>query len=85
MLLCRYQKRVSNIIDDVLEWSPTLALSGRMEKQQNVANATGSADASKNGPEDAVPADGDDAKAFVEQYNNTEEVIEDVDDDKQHD
>ncbi|KAG4920650.1 hypothetical protein GLYMA_18G071100v4 [Glycine max] len=80
----RYQKRVSNIIDDVLEWSPTLALSGRMEKQQNVANATGSADASKNGPEDAVPADGDDAKAFVEQYNNTE-VIEDVDDDKQHD
>ncbi|KAG4935304.1 hypothetical protein JHK85_050223 [Glycine max] len=81
----RYQKRVSNIIDDVLEWSPTLALSGRMEKQQNVANATGSADASKNGPEDAVPADGDDAKAFVEQYNNTEEVIEDVDDDKQHD
>ncbi|KAK1259926.1 hypothetical protein QJS04_geneDACA010272 [Acorus gramineus] len=30
----RYQKRVSNIIDDVLEWSPKLALSGMMEKQQ---------------------------------------------------
>lgn len=85
MLLCRYQKRVSNIIDDVLEWSPTLALSGMMDKQQNVANATGSADASKNGPEDAAPADGDDAKDFMEQDNNTEEVINDVDDDKHHD
>ncbi|KAG6400628.1 hypothetical protein SASPL_137469 [Salvia splendens] len=28
----RYQKRVSNIIDDVLEWSPRLALSGMMDK-----------------------------------------------------
>ncbi|XP_023530426.1 uncharacterized protein LOC111793001 [Cucurbita pepo subsp. pepo] len=36
----RYQKRVSNIIDDVLEWSPRLALSGMMEKQQTVVNAT---------------------------------------------
>ncbi|KAK9152197.1 hypothetical protein Syun_010506 [Stephania yunnanensis] len=36
----RYQKRVSNIIDDVLEWSPRLALSGMMEKQQHVVNAT---------------------------------------------
>ncbi|KAL2507114.1 translocation protein-related [Forsythia ovata] len=35
----RYQKRVSNIIDDVLEWSPSLALSGMMEKQ-TVFNAT---------------------------------------------
>lgn len=34
LLFCRYQKRVSNIIDDVLEWSPRLALSGIMEKQQ---------------------------------------------------
>ncbi|KAJ4971677.1 hypothetical protein NE237_004776 [Protea cynaroides] len=36
----RYQKRVSNIIDDVLEWSPRLALSGMMDKQQTVVNAT---------------------------------------------
>uniref|UniRef100_A0A7N0VBF7 Translocation protein SEC62 n=2 Tax=Kalanchoe fedtschenkoi TaxID=63787 RepID=A0A7N0VBF7_KALFE len=36
----RYQKRVSNIIDDVLEWSPTLALSGMMEKQQTAFNGT---------------------------------------------
>ncbi|KAK8474745.1 hypothetical protein V6N11_002327 [Hibiscus sabdariffa] len=35
----RYQKRMSNIIDDVLEWSPSLALSGMMEKQ-TVFNAT---------------------------------------------
>ncbi|CAM8964207.1 unnamed protein product [Rhodiola kirilowii] len=34
----RYQKRVSNIIDDVLEWSPKLALSGMMEKQQTAFN-----------------------------------------------
>ncbi|KAG2394837.1 uncharacterized protein HKW66_Vig0077880 [Vigna angularis] len=79
----RYHKRVSNIIDDVLEWSPTLALSGMMDKQQNVANATGSAETSKTGAEHA--ADGDDENSFMEQYNNTEEVIEDVDDDKQHD
>ncbi|KAE8720845.1 nuclear transcription factor Y subunit A-1-like [Hibiscus syriacus] len=35
----RYQKRMSNIIDDVLEWSPSLALSGMMDKQ-TVVNAT---------------------------------------------
>ncbi|KAK8630323.1 hypothetical protein V6N13_079121 [Hibiscus sabdariffa] len=35
----RYQKRMSNIIDDVLEWSPSLALAGMMEKQ-TVVNAT---------------------------------------------
>ncbi|KDP22099.1 hypothetical protein JCGZ_25930 [Jatropha curcas] len=40
----RYQKRMSNIIDDVLEWSPRLALSGMMEKQQTVVNATESND-----------------------------------------
>ncbi|XP_047316741.1 uncharacterized protein LOC124920321 [Impatiens glandulifera] len=36
----RYQKRVSNIIDDVLEWSPSLALSGMMDKQQTIVNQT---------------------------------------------
>ncbi|KAE8674954.1 putative Nuclear transcription factor Y subunit A-1 [Hibiscus syriacus] len=39
----RYQKRMSNIINDVLEWSPSLALSGMMEKQTMV-NATESND-----------------------------------------
>lgn len=36
----RYQKRVSNIIDDVIEWSPRLALSGMMDTQETVVNAT---------------------------------------------
>ncbi|GAB2229279.1 hypothetical protein Droror1_Dr00023417 [Drosera rotundifolia] len=36
----RYQKRVYNIIDDVLEWSPRLALSGIMKQPPLVANET---------------------------------------------
>uniref|UniRef100_A0A7C8YS27 Translocation protein SEC62 n=1 Tax=Opuntia streptacantha TaxID=393608 RepID=A0A7C8YS27_OPUST len=36
----RYQRRVSNIIDDVLEWSPKLALQGMMKQQSDVANVT---------------------------------------------
>ncbi|KAF1881626.1 hypothetical protein Lal_00039842 [Lupinus albus] len=75
----RYQKRVSNIIDDVIEWSPTLSLSGMMDKQQNVTNATGSADAalqaSKTNPEHESPPYGDDAKSFTE---DTEEVSDNV-------
>lgn len=35
----RYQKKVSNIIDDVLEWSPKLAISGMIEKHSG-ANMT---------------------------------------------
>lgn len=34
----RYQKRVSNIIDDVLEWSPRLALSGKMQEKPLVSS-----------------------------------------------
>ncbi|KAI4305075.1 hypothetical protein L6164_028464 [Bauhinia variegata] len=83
----RYQKRVSNIIDDVLEWSPRLALSGMMEKQQNVVNATASNDsssqASKTSPEHTASPDSDGAKAFTEHYSD--EVIgskESADEDK---
>ncbi|CAA7404152.1 unnamed protein product [Spirodela intermedia] len=36
----RYQKRVSNIIDDMLEWSPKLALSGMRDTKQTDANQT---------------------------------------------
>ncbi|KAF6175006.1 hypothetical protein GIB67_026494 [Kingdonia uniflora] len=36
----RYQKRVSDIVDDVLEWSPRLALSGMMDKPATVVNET---------------------------------------------
>lgn len=49
---------MSNIIDDVLEWSPRLALSGIMEKQQNVSNATEGnnfTDGSKTNTENIVP------------------------------
>ncbi|KAJ4755559.1 Translocation protein sec62 [Rhynchospora pubera] len=35
----RYHKKVSNIIDDVLDWSPKLALSGMMDTK-SVVNAT---------------------------------------------
>ncbi|KAL6321187.1 hypothetical protein AAG906_015531 [Vitis piasezkii] len=38
VLAVLYQKRVSNIIDDVLEWSTRLALSGMMEKQQPIVD-----------------------------------------------
>ncbi|KAJ8751222.1 hypothetical protein K2173_016403 [Erythroxylum novogranatense] len=58
----RYQKRMYNIIDDVLEWSPRLALSGMMEKQNNVENATEanstSANGSKTSTERVHPANG---------------------------
>lgn len=47
----RYHKRVSNIIDDVLEWSPRLALSGMMDKQ--MANET---DSDNNMTDDGVEA-----------------------------
>ncbi|XP_078441715.1 translocation protein-like protein [Wolffia australiana] len=36
----RYQKRVSNIIDDMLEWSPKLAISGMIETKQAETNQT---------------------------------------------
>ena len=72
---------MSNIIDDVLEWSPRLALSGMMEKQQNVVNATGQNDvpsqASKSSPEHTATPDGDVANA-TEQYHT--EVIENIED-----
>ncbi|GAU13459.1 hypothetical protein TSUD_127560, partial [Trifolium subterraneum] len=75
----RYQKRVSNIIDDVLEWSPSLALSGMM--QQNATNGTGSADAASQGstagPGHEGPTDGNDERTFSEQYN-TEEVVDNI-------
>ncbi|XP_059430721.1 uncharacterized protein LOC132164262 [Corylus avellana] len=62
----RYQKRVSNIIDDVLEWSPRLALSGMMDKQQTVDNDTEAnnsfTDASK------APSDNVGKETVSEQY-----------------
>ncbi|KAK0606026.1 hypothetical protein LWI29_033325 [Acer saccharum] len=81
----RYQKRVYNIIDDVLEWSPSLALSGMMEKQQNVFNATESndnfTDGSKVGSEETVLPDTG-AETISEQHEGEE--IGDVEDNDLH-
>ncbi|KAK4608418.1 hypothetical protein RGQ29_001997 [Quercus rubra] len=82
----RYQKRVSNIIDDVLEWSPRLALSGMMEKQPTVINATEQndsfSDAGKTSPEEGVPPSSKVEETDTEQYEP--EVIENVEDADQH-
>ncbi|GAV56933.1 Sec62 domain-containing protein, partial [Cephalotus follicularis] len=66
----RYQKRMSNIIDDVLEWSPRLALSGIMEKQ-TVVNSTETTnnftDVSKESTEGVVPPGDTGAEAVPDQ------------------
>ncbi|XP_009366120.2 uncharacterized protein LOC103955929 [Pyrus x bretschneideri] len=62
----RYQKRVSNIIDDVLEWSPRLALSGMMENMQTVVNSTEPSNATE---EEVTPPDAMDAETFTVQYD----------------
>ncbi|KAK6235579.1 Translocation protein Sec62 - like 1 [Theobroma cacao] len=64
----RYQKRMSNIIDDVLEWSPSLALSGMMEKQ-TVVNATENTNKFSN-----------ESKATTETVNSAEETDQHQDD-----
>ncbi|KAG2271119.1 hypothetical protein Bca52824_065674 [Brassica carinata] len=64
----RYQRRMSNIIDDVLEWSPKLALSGLMENQPPVnitEAATNSSDAAA-GPDHTEEADLDETQAEEE-------------------
>jgi len=45
----RYHKRVSNIIDDVLEWSPRLALSGKMQEKPLVSNVVQDNDTAGDG------------------------------------
>ncbi|CAK9183463.1 unnamed protein product [Ilex paraguariensis] len=80
----RYQKRVSNIIDDVLEWSPRLALSGMMEKQQTVVNATepieNFTEGSETSSDKVVPPYNMDGEAVSEQQEEDEEVIGNVED-----
>lgn len=72
-LAFRYQKKVSNIIDDVLEWSPKLALSGMMEKHA-VINTTESSDsASKNS---SAFSSAEETTADVEVETSTDEVGE---------
>ncbi|KAL6199718.1 hypothetical protein ACLB2K_029501 [Fragaria x ananassa] len=69
----RYHKRVSNIIDDVLEWDPRLALSGMMEKQ-SLLNETEPSNATD---EEVTPPDGVGAKTIIEQ--DEEDVSEFLD------
>ncbi|XP_047328877.1 uncharacterized protein LOC124932305 [Impatiens glandulifera] len=56
----RYQKRVSNIIDDVLEWSPRLSLSGMMDNHTE--------------PQNGTSADEFETKSEEDTYNLTEET-----------
>lgn len=76
IIVCRYQKRVSNIIDDVLEWDPRLALSGMMEKQ-SLLNETEPSNATD---EEVTPPDGVGAKTIIEQDEEDVSEILDVSD-----
>ncbi|KAK6925624.1 hypothetical protein RJ641_007343 [Dillenia turbinata] len=79
----RYQKRVSNIIDDVLEWSPTLALSGMMEKQEMV-NVTESkpdfTNETKGSFENVSPNGVDEETSSMQNEDDVIETMEDADD-----
>lgn len=81
---------MSNIIDDVLEWSPTLALSGMMEKQQTVVNATepdnNFSGKSKTNPEGEAPVDETGASSASEQHEaEVTENKEDIEQPKHED
>ncbi|KAJ6777608.1 TRANSLOCATION PROTEIN SEC62 [Salix koriyanagi] len=84
----RYQKRMSNIIDEVIEWSPSLALSGMMEKQPPVVNATEPNDFTDSGRTESekVPPAGDEGGETVSEQHDDEEIesIEDAGDQHQH-
>ncbi|CAO2837324.1 unnamed protein product [Amaranthus hypochondriacus] len=77
----RYQRRVSNIIDDVLEWSPKLALSGMMNQQTEGVNVTNFQNESTSGTgsdSDLPPHPGG---VNVDSGDLPEdEIIEDIDD-----
>ncbi|KAJ8424749.1 hypothetical protein Cgig2_013530 [Carnegiea gigantea] len=77
----RYQKRVSNIIDDVLEWSPKLALSGMMKQQPEGLNLTDFHNNSTHESESgSLPPDDMEVDAVQEQPQD--EVAGDIDDDR---
>lgn len=80
----RYQKRVSNIIDDVLEWSPKLALSGMMKQQPEGLNVTdfhsNSTHESESGSD--IPSPADDMEVDSVQEQPQDEVAGDIDNDR---
>nr|CAN70548.1 hypothetical protein VITISV_002754 [Vitis vinifera] len=65
----------SNIIDDVLEWSPRLALSGMMEKQQPMG--------AKQALEEAVSPDGTDGETVSDQHGDGDDAGTRLHDDQQ--
>ncbi|KAJ3673015.1 hypothetical protein LUZ60_006389 [Juncus effusus] len=69
----RYQKQVSNIIDDVLEWSPKLALSGMMENSKEDMNVT-----ERNIPEMNVKESEGNADASAERADDVSGETDDV-------
>uniref|UniRef100_A0A0V0HXZ3 Putative translocation protein SEC62-like n=1 Tax=Solanum chacoense TaxID=4108 RepID=A0A0V0HXZ3_SOLCH len=75
----RYQKRVSNIIDDVLEWSPRQALSGMMDTVVNVTDSNdNAADDSKTGSEKVYFTDDLDKETDLKE--ESEDVIGNLED-----
>ncbi|KAL5982007.1 hypothetical protein ACLOJK_016075 [Asimina triloba] len=79
----RYHKRVSNIIDDVLEWSPRLALSGMMEKQPTFVNETQtnhSSDGTKAPMEEVESHDDTNEEGNLDGHDS-EDIINERDDD----
>ncbi|KAL6899881.1 hypothetical protein ACP4OV_006539 [Aristida adscensionis] len=87
----RYQKKVSNIIDDVLEWSPKLAISGMIEKHagsnmtetSNYTSGTGSGHTSPLPEGTATEADPDvdadvDSQASSDEIQDSDEHADDM-------
>jgi translocation protein SEC62 len=79
----RYQKKVSNIIDDVLEWSPKLAISGMIEKHTGAngtetSNYTSGTDTSNGPPSpEGTPAEAEadpDLYAEVDVQTSSDEI-----------
>ncbi|XP_058073654.1 uncharacterized protein LOC131222549 [Magnolia sinica] len=84
----RYHKRVSNIIDDVLEWSPRLALSGMMEKQQTVVNETHtnhSMDGTEAAAEDVSASDNRNEDISLDRHDSEDNKSEDTINEGDHD
>ena len=78
---------MSNIIDEVLEWSPSLALSGMMEKQPTVINDTEPNNFTGSGKTDSekeplVDDDDEGGETILEQHKDEE--IKNMEDTNQH-
>nr|GMD24477.1 translocation protein sec62-like isoform X1 [Ipomoea batatas] len=81
----RYQKRVSNIIDDVIEWSPSLALSGMMDKQ-TVVNVTEHNNMTEDGEGSTEDIDGE-SLGELDDIEDSDDIndLEDSDPQQHHD